>query len=209
LAAGLPAAAPSPIEPAGPAAPSSPAAPEKADLLPTAPQAAAAPPQSPPAAAKETDPLAEAPSAVWYVRPPSGGQFGPATRDTMQSWLAEGRVSADALVWREGWRDWRQATDVFPQLAAGQMQSALASLATTEPGSSVQMPHGGRPASRGPRTTTHTAIIVLLVVAVVVLLGVLIWVLSGGPGSLGDASAQLPARAVSAVQPALAAVSSF
>jgi hypothetical protein len=63
-----------------------------------------------------TDPLAEAANVVWYVRHPSCGQFGPATRDIMRSWLAEGRVSADSLVWREGWKDWKPAGDVFPQL---------------------------------------------------------------------------------------------
>ena len=36
----------------------------------------------------------------------------------MRAWLAEGRVSTDTLVWREGWRDWQLAADVFPQLSA-------------------------------------------------------------------------------------------
>ena len=47
------------------------------------------------------DPIAEAPDAVWYVRPPTGGQFGPADGTIMRRWLNEGRVSAEALVWRE------------------------------------------------------------------------------------------------------------
>jgi hypothetical protein len=71
-----------------------------------------------PSSQRPVDPLDEVPTAVWYVRPPSGGQFGPATRDVMRSWLAEGRVSADSLVWREGWRDWSSAADIFPQFAA-------------------------------------------------------------------------------------------
>lgn len=54
------------------------------------------------------------PDAIWYVRPPMGGQYGPAGRDVMLTWLAEGRISPDALLWRDGWRDWRAATDVFP-----------------------------------------------------------------------------------------------
>jgi hypothetical protein len=62
------------------------------------------------------DPIAEAPEMIWYVRPPSGGQFGPAAGNVMRSWLAEGRLSADTLVWREGWRDWQEAGNVFPQL---------------------------------------------------------------------------------------------
>lgn len=63
------------------------------------------------------DPLAEAGEVVWYVRPTSGGQFGPATADCMRTWLAEGRIAAETLVWHEGWRDWRDAGNVFPQLS--------------------------------------------------------------------------------------------
>jgi hypothetical protein len=46
------------------------------------------------------DPIAEAPAATWYVRPPGGGQYGPARGEVMRKWIAEGRVSSDSLVWR-------------------------------------------------------------------------------------------------------------
>ncbi len=73
-------------------------------------------PSGGPHAPTDRDPLREAPEAVWYVRPPSGGQFGPARGETMDRWMSEGRVTADSLVWRDGWEDWREAGDVFPQL---------------------------------------------------------------------------------------------
>src|SRR5438132_4369929 len=38
------------------------------------------------------DPIAEAPAAIWYVRPPTGGQYGPARGEVMRKWIAEGRV---------------------------------------------------------------------------------------------------------------------
>jgi hypothetical protein len=59
------------------------------------------------------DPLAA--EATWYVRPATGGQFGPATSEIMRIWLAEGRIAADTLVWRDGWRDWQEAHQVFRQ----------------------------------------------------------------------------------------------
>lgn len=65
-----------------------------------------------------TDPIAEAPNAIWYVRPPTGNQYGPARGDIMRKWIAEGRVSADSLVWREGWADWQTASQVLPSMAA-------------------------------------------------------------------------------------------
>jgi hypothetical protein len=63
-----------------------------------------------------SDPLDEAPSAVWYVRPATGGQFGPASVEIMRAWIGEGRVGASSLVWRAGWPEWRAAAAIFPQL---------------------------------------------------------------------------------------------
>ncbi|MEM6362959.1 MAG: DUF4339 domain-containing protein, partial [Planctomycetota bacterium] len=50
---------------------------------------------------------------TWYVRPPSGGQYGPADGPTMQQWLSQGRVAEVSMVWRDGWPDWRSAQGVF------------------------------------------------------------------------------------------------
>lgn len=68
------------------------------------------------ATAPAHDPIADNPDGVWYVRPPSGGQFGPADGEVMQRWIGEGRVSADSLVWCEGWDDWKKAGPLFPSL---------------------------------------------------------------------------------------------
>ncbi len=64
------------------------------------------------------DAIREAPDAMWYVRPASGGQFGPASGEIMRSWLDDGRVGGTSLVWRAGWPEWRAAASVFPQLGA-------------------------------------------------------------------------------------------
>ena len=73
-------------------------------------------PKLTPVATGPADPISEAPTAVWYVRPPNGMQYGPARGDVMRQWLLEGRVSGDSLVWREGWPDWRAAAQLFPEL---------------------------------------------------------------------------------------------
>ncbi len=70
-------------------------------------------------ASPQPDPIDEAPDAVWYVRPASGGEFGPATGDVMRRWMDEGRVGADSMVWREGWSEWQIAGPVFPTLGGG------------------------------------------------------------------------------------------
>ncbi len=144
------------------------------------------PPKSPTTASAATtssasadmpDPLAEAGDVVWYVRPSSGGQFGPAVREVMRGWIEEGRVGADSLVWREGWRDWREASDVFPSLGAGRVEpppGAIASLAPPIHGAAAPT---RRARSRRRSRTVQTATISILILAVIVLLFVFIWVL--------------------------------
>jgi hypothetical protein len=63
------------------------------------------------------DPFAESPDAMWYVRPSSGGQFGPASANLFRQWMGEGRVSGDSWIWRQGWEDWQPAFRLFPNLA--------------------------------------------------------------------------------------------
>ena len=81
---------------------------------------------SAPPAAAPLDAIAEAPTAVWYVRPATGSQFGPASGDIMRAWLNEGRVGSNSLVWRAGWPEWRAAAAVFPQLGGQSAASGAA-----------------------------------------------------------------------------------
>jgi hypothetical protein len=111
---------------------------------------------------------------IWYVRPPTGGQFGPAAGDVMRSWLAEGRVSADSLLWREGWRDWLEAGEVFPQLRADQTAAFLGAVADIAP---LPVPHSHRHKSRRTAVDSQMVMVFVLLAAVLVLLGVFLYVL--------------------------------
>lgn len=123
-------------------------------------------PTGEPASAVE-DPIAAAPEAVWYVRPTTGGQYGPAKGDIMRQWLDENRVAADSLVWREGWAEWAVAGQVIPCLMSEpKPQPAAERYVTFERGE-----YGGervlRHRARSPKNT-------LLSVTLVVILGLLI-----------------------------------
>ncbi len=133
--------------------------------MPPAPPSIAAPPAA-------GDPLADS-LATWFVRPPSGGQFGPARGEVMRKWLTEGRVTSDSLVWREGWIDWLPATEVFP------------SLGKTAPALFAVQPTAGKPTAaanhtaRKPAGGMGPALLVVLAIVCVLLVGVLAVVLSG------------------------------
>ncbi len=137
------------------------------------PATAPAPVQAP----SQPDPLAETPNAVWYVRPPSGGQFGPAQAEMMRGWLGEGRVSAETLVWREGWADWQEAGSVFPQLQSAASAAPEAPPVAT---SGADETSSYRPGPRRRKSGPSMGLIAVLVVAVVLLLLVLVYVLTRG-----------------------------
>jgi GYF domain 2 len=84
-------------------------------------------------------PLREAPQANWYVQPPTGGQYGPASSEVFGEWLAEHRVTRDSLVWSEGWEQWQLAGEVFSE--------SFAPPSTLVPKPKVPFSHGGTESS--------------------------------------------------------------
>jgi len=161
----------------------------------TAPYEPSAPEPSP-APQPAADPLGEAGDVVWYVRPPSGGQFGPAASNIMRGWIEEGRVSADSLVWREGWRDWQEASNVFPQLGAARVEPLPGGPAIGASPVPTAPPTAPRPRSRRPAKGNQTSIIAALILAVILLLGVFIWVLIREPAAQPNSNHNGPSTTV-------------
>jgi hypothetical protein len=139
------------------------------------------------------DPIAENPAAVWYVRPPSGGQYGPARGDIMRKWIAEGRVTRSSLVWREGWPDWRNAGEAIPGLGAPGPAAA-------EPIIPVVTPTVARTTNRyvsGKKKSNALAIIALVILTILclVMVGVLVVVLGGVQSGEPSQTSQSPVSA--------------
>jgi hypothetical protein len=160
--------------------------------LPVVADAPGIPPQESTPTSEQRDPFLAAPDARWYVSPPGGGQFGPAHANLMKTWIAEGRVTADSLVWREGWDDWVEASTVLPQLASPETASFLPppepvetpdapSITVAEPertrGRAVKQPRGdaGRRRSSGDPTIKWVALLTALVVVLII---VFIWMVT-------------------------------
>ena len=128
---------------------------------------------------------------MWYVRPPSGGQYGPATAEYMHRWIEEGRVSGDSLVWRDGWADWQPASTVLAGLLPGQANPGITPAAeptldlvgpgkTAGPGLKAEdsgIAKRGNRRSRRSKKNMSLAIVVVLCLLIVGLLFALISVL--------------------------------
>jgi len=192
-----------PKPPGGPAAPSSgpigekfgrlphPSRPdEQATSVPMRKPAEESRPKPAPAQAAPSqppgDPIDEAPQAVWYVRPKTGGQYGPAPGDVFRRWLEEGRVGSDSLVWREGWPEWKLASETFDKFKATESSPQPPSTPAAGSGSGpivVNAPATTRSPEQqrlvAKRNTANATImfIILLVLATTVLIPVIIWVL--------------------------------
>jgi hypothetical protein len=159
-------------------------------------------------------PVASPSASVWYVRPKSGGQYGPATDEVFRHWIREGRVAADAHVWRDGWSDWRLARDASGELpvpldelaaptgsvgawpvpgAAVSQPAEPPKVAAVSPdvpevGEAAMQPASRYLASRKRATQRQMLIAVWMLVAIVVLTGILAWVLLRGDNAADSAN---------------------
>ena len=50
---------------------------------------------------------------LYFVRPPSGGEYGPAGLETIELWISQRRITGETLVCRIGSAEWKKAKEVF------------------------------------------------------------------------------------------------
>jgi hypothetical protein len=53
---------------------------------------------------------------LWIGR--GGQKYGPYTEENVRRWLSEGKLSPEALAWREGMTDWVALSSLFPEMAS-------------------------------------------------------------------------------------------
>lgn len=96
-------------------------------------------------------------NATWYIRPPSGGQYGPADGPTLGQWIQEGRVSETAMLWRDGWADWKTAHQMLPIFSPQSPTPSPADHSTPPPAAPISAPEVQRhPAPRDPTGDLRT-----------------------------------------------------
>ena len=158
------------------------------------PPPAVSPTTPPPVVQQTTPPVADVPplpqDAVWFVRSPSGDQYGPANQAVFDEWVQQGRIGSASLVWRDGWPDWRKAAEVIDttrqsvkahdapsgngRIPAIANSSAPANTLTDK--SAIQI-ETDRPIARSSSRTP--IVVVLLCLACAILLIPLVWMLMG------------------------------
>lgn len=96
----------------------------------------------------------------------------------MRKWIAEGRVSGDSLVWREGWDDWLTAGDVFPSLGSASLPPvpapARAPYAPVSPAPAQPNPSFRPPRRRNTSTMAITIVVVLGLMSVALLVTLIV-----------------------------------
>lgn len=58
--------------------------------------------------------LAERPESPWLIAVRGGTPSAPLDAAALGEWLESGAATAEHVVWREGWAEWRPLLDVFP-----------------------------------------------------------------------------------------------
>lgn len=76
----------------------------------------------------------------WHMRTPEGQTYGPVDKAELNSWVQEGRVTADCLLSSERQPAWVQADAVYPDLRPVRTSPRLA---TQQPAPRYIQPHRG------------------------------------------------------------------
>ena len=93
-----------------------------------------------PAASVESQPAPPQPKTqpkpkpeMWFLRSEEGEDYGPVAHGELDSWRAEGRITVDCQLLREGTDQWQWAGDVYPELNEGAVDApALSSTAKSK-----------------------------------------------------------------------------
>ncbi len=98
-------------------------------------------------------PVPAGPPADWHMRTPEGQTYGPVTRDELEGWVAQGRVSVDCQLAQSPTGPWEAAPLVFPALM---LQLPKPQPPPPAPTFQPASPFNGPPASIGTEPAGYT-----------------------------------------------------
>lgn len=109
-------------------------------------QSKSAAPKTPAAAPKPAKPAVE----NWYLKTEDGESYGPVPRAELDSWYAEGRVTTECQLLREGSDQWQWASELYPELDAASAASAAPSTSDVAAASEEEPAAAEKPAASAP-----------------------------------------------------------
>lgn len=78
-------------------------------------------------------PLPSASSDRWYLKTQDGSTYGPVPKAELDTWAAEGRMTAESQLVREGETAWQPARQYYPQLQSSVSKPAFSPPPSTAP----------------------------------------------------------------------------
>ena len=85
----------------------------------------------------------------WHVKADDGQSYGPVSKEELDSWVTEGRLTAESQILREGADQWQWASDEYPQLAGAQQP------ASAGPDTAFENPFAFASANTSPTSQTR------------------------------------------------------
>ena len=64
----------------------------------------------------ETEQTPSMTDELYFVRPPSGGEYGPADKATIELWVTQRRITSETMICKLGASQWKKAREVFASL---------------------------------------------------------------------------------------------
>lgn len=86
----------------------------------------------------------------WHVRPPSGGEYGPASDELIRTWISEYRITPSSQLKRADWKEWRVASEVFPDLLPKSNHTSTPATPSAQPAAIVASSPAPKPNSTTP-----------------------------------------------------------
>jgi predicted Zn finger-like uncharacterized protein len=93
---------------------------------------------------------APATAGQWHLKLPDGQTFGPISRQELDNWVTEGRVTNESQLLQDGNPQWQWADEVYPSLAQGTAAASAAPAGDDNPFAFLEGGGTGAPASPAP-----------------------------------------------------------
>jgi hypothetical protein len=131
--------------------------------------------------------VAASPPADWHMRTPEGQTYGPVTRDELDRWVAQGRISVDCQLAQSPTGPWEPAPAIFPALMLLAPKPAPPQPAPAfQPASPFSgNPYAAAPGTAGQYVTPHRGGLILVLGLVGIVMGcpifsLMAWVMGSG-----------------------------